>query len=684
VFTGEAQIAGCSARWSGGWSACSAACTTRPTSTRPPRSAGSTSVGLPAALHVHRDGADPRLAHADRRAPAEAGSRSRAPSRAPRPRAGDHARELPRRLRRPHPARRAQREGGPRRLARAHRAPLRQRRRARPRARRRPRRHGVIHLFNREAERVTGYARDEVLGRPLLEILFDDDSLDDSGEHGLTRPRLNATARRFAPPHPTRPPRPLPPADALRSRRSVRTRAGQARDALATSTHAPARRRRRVCMFAIGRDCTDERPCSRAPKQQEKLAAIGTLAAGLAHEIRNPLNGAQLHVTYLKRSSAQRRRRRPARDDRRRHRRDLAARRARPRLPRLRPPEAAAPQARRRAGLLTRVASLTHRRGRLPQHRPSMVLDVPGAALEISGDGAKLEQVVLNLTRNAIEAIADTGSPGRITPRAPPAAHRHHRHRGHRPRRPARQPDLRRVLLDQATGHRPRPVDLLPHRLRPRRRARRRERRPAAPCSASSSRSAAPDRPPRRAPDHRVISGSRCARPCCSWSGPAWNPHAVRHGESIPGADVATRRVVRLRAEARPVVERADVRLVVEHQPEAHARVVARLVVVDVDADRDVARGDRRLATVRPWIVSHCSLSACGSTKYSPFIARSEPTGVSVNSSSSVVVPGSAYALQPYCCVSGCCMHPRISAPGSPLYAGNLPSDGSAGSVTPG
>jgi signal transduction histidine kinase len=53
--------------------------------------------------------------------------------------------------------------------------------------------------------------------------------------------------------------------------------------------------------FAVGIDVTEEREAQRRAMRTERLAAVGTLAAGLAHEVRNPLNSASLQLQVLKR-----------------------------------------------------------------------------------------------------------------------------------------------------------------------------------------------------------------------------------------------------------------------------------------------------------------------------------------------------------------------------------------------
>ncbi len=247
---------------------------------------------------------------------------------------------------------------------------------------------GRIQLFNREAERVTGYARDEVFGRSFVEVLGLEDPTD-SLERRLSEVLSGiVTSQVLA--------------------GSLRTRPGKLRDIVWNLNAGGELAADSVVALATGRDVTDEKIREDRARQNERLASIGTLAAGLAHEIRNPLNGAQLHVSFLERAI----KRKSNEDDM------LEATRvvgdeikrlanlvtefldfARPKPPDLKP--------------TSLVKAMEHACGLVEASAKTagvkLACDLPSSDVEFPADAAKLTQVLLNLLNNAVEAAGATG-----------------------------------------------------------------------------------------------------------------------------------------------------------------------------------------------------------------------------------------------------------------------------------
>lgn len=244
---------------------------------------------------------------------------------------------------------------------------------------------GRILLFNREAERVTGYVREEVMGFLFSETLAETDEQVAQIVAKILAGRAEGNV-------------------AFES--ALRTRTGKLRDVRWQLAHQPSPEDE-VALFAIGTDVTDERALAERHRQQEKLAAVGTLAAGLAHEIRNPLNGAQLHIAFLERALKK-----------------GAAGAAG--VDMLEAVHVVGDEIKRLAGLVsefldfarpqplvwktTGARSLCERTAQLVALQAEgahaeLSLDLPPREIEFSADGPKLEQVLLNLTQNAIEAV---------------------------------------------------------------------------------------------------------------------------------------------------------------------------------------------------------------------------------------------------------------------------------------
>jgi len=123
--------------------------------------------------------------------------------------------------------------------------------------------HSRIVLWNRRLEEATGFSREQMLGQPGQDLI---------AEGPVRLPRARGTNRN------------------TEGDTDLLVRWGRAE--LHRGPDYPA-------TYAIGIDVTEEQAMLRRTLRAERLAAVGTLATGLAHEIRNPLNAAHLQLTLL-------------------------------------------------------------------------------------------------------------------------------------------------------------------------------------------------------------------------------------------------------------------------------------------------------------------------------------------------------------------------------------------------
>ncbi len=168
---------------------------------------------------------------------------------------------------------------------------------------------------------------------------------------------------------------------------------------------SPQRSGRPRSVVAFFQDLSEERALEEAERQRDRLAVIGELSAGVAHEIRNPLTGiancAQVLAEGFDPEDSRQRFTRIILDEAARLNRIVEGllHYARPNRPELR--EAPVEESVRRAVELVRSG--------LEAKGIRITLRVSGRIPRIFLDGSQIEQVLLNLFRNSEEAMPSGG-----------------------------------------------------------------------------------------------------------------------------------------------------------------------------------------------------------------------------------------------------------------------------------
>ncbi|MBF5046097.1 PAS domain S-box protein [Aggregicoccus sp. 17bor-14] len=133
-----------------------------------------------------------------------------------------------------------------------------------------------IVVFNQALTKLTGFTKEEVLGQDLLSFVPEGERLRMGGV-------VNEAIRGRQ-------------VDGFETR--IRTRAGEVRASFATSSVLNAQGEVEG-VIAIGQDITAVRELERRIIQAEKLASLGQLAAGVVHEINNPMTAVSCYAEAL-------------------------------------------------------------------------------------------------------------------------------------------------------------------------------------------------------------------------------------------------------------------------------------------------------------------------------------------------------------------------------------------------
>lgn len=199
----------------------------------------------------------------------------------------------------------------------------------------------------------------------------------------------------------------------------VRARQQPQRERIVSWRYTPVRDKGGdTLVYASGLDVTELKELEQRTRLAQRLAAVGTLAAGLAHEIRNPLNSAQLQLRLLERRLAK------VSGDEKLHEPLHVVRQEIVRLSGLvqeflsfARPSVLDIDATDLAALARRVCELE---GPVAsEHGVEILLDAPEPVV-IPADADKIQQVLLNLLRNAIEAAIEVPGQRRVWVRVTP------------------------------------------------------------------------------------------------------------------------------------------------------------------------------------------------------------------------------------------------------------------------